>query len=320
MKFTLAYTLLVLYVISAIVFWGYSLNKQAGVVYQLEQRFLNETKKNLGAEEYRKEYKEIYDKRLRRKKQYLGEGGTFLLITIFASSLIYIAYYRQRRLSRLQQNFMLSITHELKTPVAGIKLNMQTMEKHQLEESMRMKLVRSTIAESNRLNDLCNNVLVATQLEGQHKAFYSEDIHLADLLETKAGEFSDRYPDLHIKLHIDYPEFSFKGESTLWNLVISNLIENARKYSPEGSPIDLSLTKEYDEAVFSVADQGVGISEEEKEHIFKKFYRVGREETRRTKGTGLGLYLVKKITELYKYDIRVRNNSPVGSIFEIRMR
>lgn len=320
MKFTLAYTLLVLYVVSAIIFWGYSLNKQAGVVYELEHRFLNETKKKVSAEEYRKEFKAIQDKRIRRRKQYLGEGGTFLLITLFASSIIYIAYYRQRRLSQLQQNFMLSVTHELKTPVAGIKLNMQTLEKHQLEEPLRMKLVRSTIAESNRLNDLCNNVLVATQLEERRNAFYSDDIHLADLLQTKVAEFSERYQDLHIQLHILYPEFMFKGELTLWSLVISNLIENARKYSPEGSPIDITLKKEFDDALLQIADQGVGISEEEKEHIFKKFYRVGREETRRTKGTGLGLYLVKKITELYKYDIGVRNNTPAGSIFEIRMR
>lgn len=318
MKFTFWYTLLFLYVLSAILFWGYSLNKQAYVVYQLEYKNLQQKRSYLSEPLFQAELKKIEEKRIRRKKQYLGEGGTFLLITILASSLIYVAYYRQRKLGKLQQNFMLSITHELKTPIAGIKLNMQTMERHQLDEDTQMQLIQSTIQESNRLNDLCNNILLATQLENKNQAMYPDDIRLIDLVEQEAEEFELRYPEISITRNYAEQDFEFKGERTLWKLVLSNLIENARKYSQQPIQIELSTRKELDSVYLCIKDQGVGIPDEEKENIFRKFYRIGHEETRRTKGTGLGLYLVKKIINLYKYDIAVRNNTPQGSIFEIR--
>lgn len=318
MKFTFGYTLLFVYVIAAIVFWGYSLNKQAYVVYQLERKNLLQNKLKLSAETYNSELKKIEEKRIRRKKQYLGEGGTFLLITILASSIIYIGYYRQRRLGKLQQNFMLSVTHELKTPIAGIKLNMQTMERHRLDEDTQMQLIQSTIQESNRLNDLCNNILLATQLEDRKQAMYPDDIMLIDLLEQEAEEFEMRYPDIEIVRNYNERSFEFKGERTLWKLVLSNLIENARKYSLKPIHIELETKRIQDEVFLCIKDHGIGIPDEEKDHVFQKFYRIGNEDTRRSKGTGLGLYLVKKIIHLYKYDIAVKNNTPQGSIFEIR--
>lgn len=318
MKFTFWYTLLFVYIIAAILFWGYSLNKQALVVYELEKNHLMSTKKQYSEEVFAAHLKRIEDKKIRRKKQYLGEGGTFLLIIIMASSFIYMAYYRQRKLGKLQQNFMLSITHELKTPIAGIKLNMQTMERHKLDRPTQQQLISSTIQESNRLNDLCNNILLATQLEDKQNAMYTDEINLADTLASEVEEFRTRYPGISIQEHYHEKDFMFKGERTLWKLVFSNLIENARKYSPEKILIEVETRKELDTVFVCVKDQGMGIPDEEKENVFKKFYRIGSEDTRRTKGTGIGLYLVKKIIGLYKYDIAVRNNTPSGSIFEIR--
>jgi signal transduction histidine kinase len=100
-------------------------------------------------------------------------------------------------------------------------------------------------------------------------------------------------------------------------MVLSNLMENARKYSPNQTPIEISFLQHANKAILSVKDNGVGIPDEEKSRIFDKFYRIGNENTRKSKGTGLGLYIVKKIVTLYKYDISVRNNTPQGSIFEV---
>jgi len=100
--------------------------------------------------------------------------------------------------------------------------------------------------------------------------------------------------------------------------VISNLLENARKYSDSSeTPIEIELYKNNQSAYLLVKDQGIGIPENEKEKIFDKFYRIGNENTRASRGTGLGLFIVKKIVSLYKYDISVKNNSPKGSIFEV---
>ena len=96
-----------------------------------------------------------------------------------------------------------------------------------------------------------------------------------------------------------------------------NLIENARKYSPSDEPIEIGISKENNYVKLSIKDKGIGIADTEKLKIFQKFYRIGNENTRNSKGTGLGLYIVKKIVTLYKYDISVKNNSPKGSIFEV---
>jgi K+-sensing histidine kinase KdpD len=317
MKFTLAYSLMFIYVIAAIVFWGYSLNKQNRIIYQLEQEKIGLLREEGKLSDFDNEMKKIEANKQRRTKQYLGEGSTFILIILLTAGIVYYAYYRQRALARLQKNFMLSITHELKTPIAGIKLNMQTLQKRVLDEAVKQKLLQSSVMETDRLNDLCNNILVSTQLESTRKAIYNDEVNLSDVLTETVNELQLRYATHHFQTEMDSDATLIKGDASLWKLVISNLLENARKYSPAGSTVLAVLQPKAGKWILSVQDEGIGIPEDEKEKIFEKFYRVGNENLRSSKGTGLGLYIVKKIVSLYKYDIRVRNKKPKGSIFEI---
>lgn len=317
MKFTIAYTLLFAYIILAILFWGYSLRKESGMVYALEMEKLHLLYPDSTTSAYRQELAKVEDRKKRRTKQYWGEETTFLFVILLSAGVVYFAYFKQLQLSRLQKNFMLSVTHELKTPLAGIKLNMQTLEKHSLDPPTQQKLIKSSVEETNRLNDLCNNILIATQLEDNKQAVYSEEVDLVKLSDDLVEEMQSRYPKLQIRTHFDLPSLVIQGDKTLWKLVLSNLTENARKYSPADRPIDIRLTREGNRTILSVSDQGSGIPDSEKPRIFEKFYRIGNENTRKSKGTGLGLFIVKKIVTLYKYDIAVRNNSPCGSIFEV---
>lgn len=317
MKFTIAYTLLFFYVIAAIVFWGYSLNKQNTIIYQLEQE-------NIQLKYARSETSveglailKAKEKKIRRTKQFLGEGSTFILIILLSAGIVYYSYYRQQQLNSLQQNFMLSITHELKTPISGIKLNMQTLEKRKLDEEVQMKLIRSSVLETNRLNDLCNNILVATQLESTQKALFNEQVNLVDIITNEVNVIQSRYPSFAIEASIDVADFFIHGDQRLWHLVVSNLLENARKYSGGKQPVQIELANEGGRTKLRVKDLGVGIPDDEKKKVFQKFYRIGNENTRTSKGTGLGLYIVKKIVTMYKYDISVKNNQPQGSIFEV---
>lgn len=317
MKFTIAYTLLLIYVMAAIIFWGYSLNKQGNLIYNLEKERILLLKSNHQITDYDKELNLIKQKKIRRTKQYLGEGSTFLLIILLSASIVYFAYYRQRKLSKLQQNFMLSVTHELKTPIAGIKLNMQTLEKRKLDENVQMKLIKSSVNETNRLNDLCNNILIATQLENSNSFIFSEEVSLQKVLTDVVEEIRTRYEDINIQLDIFEGDKMIKGDFMIWKLVMSNLVENARKYSGKEELITVELKPKGQKTIIAVKDLGNGIPDDEKKKIFEKFYRIGNENTRSSKGTGLGLYIVKKIVQLYKYDISVKNNTPKGSIFEV---
>ena len=91
-----------------------------------------------------------------------------------------------------------------------------------------------------------------------------------------------------------------------------NLVENAIKYSEPSTEITVSLTESGDKVLLSVADQGIGIADNEKDRVFNKFYRIGNEDTRKTKGTGLGLYIVKRLVEIYSGEISITDNKPVG--------
>jgi signal transduction histidine kinase len=107
------------------------------------------------------------------------------------------------------------------------------------------------------------------------------------------------------------------GDPFLLNLLVSNLLENALKYSPKEGAVTLSLTKEGAHTLLAIKDNGPGIPDDEKKKIFGKFYRSGLETTRETKGTGLGLYLCRKIAADHKATIKVADNSPTGSIFTV---
>ncbi|MBL7753242.1 MAG: HAMP domain-containing histidine kinase [Chitinophagaceae bacterium] len=320
MKFTIAYSLVFLYVLAAIVFWGYSLHRGSERIYHLEKEVVALKNTLHATTSYDTELHRVEDAHQRRRRQYWGEGTTFLVLTLLASGIVYYAYYRQRQLSKLQQNFMLSVTHELKTPLAGIKLNMQTLQRRKLDEEVQQKLIRTAVHETDRLNDLCNNILMATQMESKKEAMYSDAVKLQEIIQEEVAEFRSRYPDFHIETFLDETVPPVRSDHTWWKLILSNLVENARKYTEDGGAIQIRMHRENQEIVLQVCDQGPGIPDEEKQKIFSKFYRTGEETTRKTSGTGLGLYLVRKMVSLYKYDITVKNNTPKGSIFEIRIR
>jgi two-component system phosphate regulon sensor histidine kinase PhoR len=100
--------------------------------------------------------------------------------------------------------------------------------------------------------------------------------------------------------------------------VLINLVENAIKYSPQKTQIQVALQEDEGSVYLIVADNGIGIADDDKTKVFTKFYRVGNEDTRKTKGTGLGLYIVKRFMEIYSGQIELKDNSPQGTIFTLR--
>jgi signal transduction histidine kinase len=314
--FTTVYTLLLVYIIAALVFWGLSLQKQSDLIFEQEREALQiKIDSTINPLAYQSELHELDSKRDRRRSQYIGEGATFFLVILIGAAVVYSSFRRSVRLSRQQNNFMLSVTHELKSPIAAVKLNLQTLERHQLDEEKKNQLVDRCIHEANRLNDLCNNMLIASQMEGKQYRATREKLDFADLVEKALSEYMVRYPGRFE----EGPFFKamVNGDKMLLQMAVNNLLENAVKYTPEDKVISVQLTESNKMAVLQVIDQGHGIPDKEKRKIFNKFYRVGNEETRKTKGTGLGLYLTSKIVQQHKGKISVKDNIPHGSIFEI---
>lgn len=310
------YLLLLGYIIAAIVFWGMSLNKQSHIIFRNELNLLQTNIDNLSnPDQYKVAYKYIQEKEDARKRQFMGEGVTFLLVILIGAGVVYSSIRGKHKLSSQQTNFMLSVTHELKSPIAAIKLNLQTMARRKLPEEMQEQLIERSVREADRLDDLCNNLLLATQMESSHYQPASERVAISEVVADCVQLYEGR--SKHVLTGSIQPGCYATVDELLWKLAVNNLLENAIKYTPVTASIQVDLYQADEDLVLTVADTGDGISDEEKQKIFKKFYRVGNENSRKTKGTGLGLYLSSKIIQGFNGTLLVRDNEPKGSVFEI---
>lgn len=316
--FSFLHLLLLAYIIAALSFWWMSLEKQSRIIYNSE---ISALKEHINAENFPVKYEEakqqIDIRKQNRSNQYLGEGLTFLLVILIGSSIVYTTYRFSSKLSRQQNNFMLSVTHELKSPIAAMKLTLQTLQRHQLDEEKQQQLLGKCVIEADRLNDLCNNILIASQMEGGQYANEWQKVSISDMVQSSFEAYQSRYPNRFVLQH--QSNIWADTDKMLLQLVINNVLENGIKYTPKDSAIELHLSQQNDKVIIAIKDAGQGISDEEKKKIFNQFYRIGDENTRKTKGTGLGLYLSKKIMKSLKGSIVVKDNLPQGSIFEISL-
>lgn len=252
-----------------------------------------------------------------KKKRRLVEGSLFFFVLLTAFIWIYRSLVAAIEQNKQQNNFLLAVTHELKTPVAGIKLLLQTLRRN-LNEEQKETVLDQGLSESDRLADLVENILVASRLQEGELEQRKEQVNLSELSEQIISGMSRTFAQFTWKLFV--PENAFvSGDELALKLVLTNLLDNARKYSPEGTAITLRIepAEKKSKWVVSVSDEGKGIPDKDKKRIFDKFYRVEEEIRRKTKGTGLGLFIVKEVLKMHGASVSVQNNEPKGTKFLI---
>lgn len=315
-RVTVIYWTLLAYIIAALVWWFISLEKQNRELALRQYALLNGKKAELSSDVFTAELARIQSESTRNTGKYIAEGVTFLILILVGAAFVYRAVRRQLLLQQQQQNFMMAVTHELKTPISVARLNLETLQKYTLDPEKQKKLIRNTLDETTRLNFLTNNILIASQLEGGRYNSSREELDLSDLLKDVLHDFRNRFPDREFREEIE-PDADIKGDPLLLQILISNLVENALKYSPKESPVSAVLRKKGSFIELNITDEGPGIPDEEKKKIFNRFYRIGNEATRTKQGTGLGLYLCSIIARDHNADISVTNNEPRGSNFAV---
>lgn len=248
----------------------------------------------------------------------VGEGGVFIILLIIGLWKIRSSVRKEFELSQRQNNFLLSVTHELKTPIAANKLYLQTIQKRNPDEDQRNELIIKALKENERLEKLIDNILHATRVENRALKAIKEKVNLNHFLEILLVQFRKRYPNAKIDL-----TSHFLGEVMIdvfmIETVISNLIDNAIKYSGENPIVKLTTESFENKVMITVSDNGIGIDEEEQKNIFSKFYRVGNEDIRTQKGSGLGLFIAQEFLKLHNGKIHYFSNKPKGSIFQITL-
>ena len=258
------------------------------------------------------------DQRLDRKsKAWLGEGFVIGLITLIIILAMYIYIDQILRFNLQKTNFMMAVTHELKTPIAAAKLAIETVIRNKNIEAQD-RVLEISKKNIDRLSGMMERVLLATQFENSFPVAQKKWESCSDIIQKALVDcqFTD---EQILKISLVIPSnFSIYCDSNMMKIAFINLFTNSIKYSePNGVNVIVSSIINNEHCQILISDQGIGIPMIERTRIFEKFYRVGNEKTRSRSGSGLGLYLVKQILQLHDARIEVQANNPKGSTFVI---
>lgn len=262
--------------------------------------------------------KSINEQFLSRKRAFISEVIFFGLAVILGVIWVFGKLESLLNLNKMQNNFLLSVTHELKTPLAAIKLSSEMLLHKELSKENKEKVLGQTISNSDRLNELLDNVLLATRIDGKKHFYENNQIKLEELLLESAKTIKN-HSDFKGKLTINSNDLNLFGDINSLKLAFSNLFQNSLKYAGDDCHIQINAQKENNKLIITYQDNGPGIPSKELKHIFKKFYRIGDENTRKSKGTGLGLYITEQIFKQHKAIIKAKENDN-GALFIIEFK
>ncbi len=312
----LLFYILVCYVFIQFGWWAFLLTHLNGEITELllEKQQLIRAHDTRGLEEVARQLEhQLTMKRL----MILGEGLVFLFLLGLGILRTRRSFKQEAALAQQQKNFLLSVTHELKSPLASVKLQLETLRRRKLPAEKQDEMLSDAIEDTERLHALVDNILVAARIDHNSFAIHPEQGNLSDFvteLTDKAGSGTLRH---HRLSHSVSPGIVAGFDRIALHSVLMNLLENAANYSPRGSEIMVRLLRDGQRSYLTVADKGPGIPDHEKPMVFKRFYRLGNEETRSTKGTGLGLYIVQNLVQAHGWQIRIIDHEGGGSIFEL---
>ncbi|MDX2360877.1 MAG: HAMP domain-containing sensor histidine kinase [Crocinitomicaceae bacterium] len=266
--------------------------------------------------------------RLNNKTTYLLNSmgiwifSSFTLLVILSIFIfIMISLLRSRKLSRLKRDFVNNMTHELKTPIANISVASEALrdERMQMDANKRMKYADIIYNENVRLHNLVDRVLQISAMEKKEESISKEPCNVHELIAEISLNFEpliqQKNGDLQLSLEAEH--FILQADKLHLSNVIYNLIENAIKYSKESPEINVQTNNNNEGILIHITDKGVGISKENQQRIFEKFFRAETGDIHNTKGYGLGLSYVKLIIEKHGGTITFKSIENKGSTFTL---
>jgi signal transduction histidine kinase len=251
--------------------------------------------------------------------------GTVAFSLMIVGLSIYLALtIKEIRLNQRQANFVDSVTHELKTPIASLKLYLETLQMRELAPEKRSHFYDVMGDELQRLDTLINQLLEVGRLDAIGHETEEQQIDLDEVILNCARSAAASHKlDFEEVFHLNLTPLKVNSRRIVLEMIFRNLLDNAIKYGGQTPRVDVKLFRnDRGRIVAQVIDHGEGISPEDHSKIFKIFYRGGNELERRNKGTGLGLYIVRTLVYLLKGKVRVLSHKDpeiAGSVFEVEL-
>jgi two-component system phosphate regulon sensor histidine kinase PhoR len=249
----------------------------------------------------------------------LGLLAFAVVISAGSLGLIHRAVLRERRLNSMKSQFVASVSHELRAPVASIRLMADALEAEKVTADTVKEFHRLIAREGARLSTLVGNVLDHARIEQGRRVWKMEACDLAELTADTLRVMEPLAKEKNITLKSNLSPVEASVDTGAIQQALVNLLDNAIKFSPAGSSVEVSLSIDGSCWRLSVQDEGHGISKEEQSRIFERFYRLGDELRRETQGTGIGLSLVKAIAEAHGGKVQLQSEPGNGSTFTLHI-
>jgi two-component system, OmpR family, phosphate regulon sensor histidine kinase PhoR len=248
--------------------------------------------------------------------------GSVMFLFVLAGVILYLIWsIQQINLNRRQSNFIDAVTHELKSPIASLKLFLQTLGKRNVDEQKKQEFYGSMLDDVERLDQLITQLLNVARLQQKSNSPEPETwVAVESLLDESISKLTAQYRVAKDCIMLDSPKCELWLSKVDIEILIRNLIDNALKYCGDPPKIDIlvQLDSKSNSVKIAVSDNGPGIPKHLRKKIFRRFYRAGDELERTKPGTGLGLFLVRSIVRRLKGSIRVADlPKNEGSRFEL---
>ena len=250
----------------------------------------------------------------------VSEASFFACLLFVMIALLWKTLRREVELERQHRNFLSAITHELKSPLAAMRLSLETVLRGRADSTASVRFLENALQDTERLQSLVQKVLEVTRYGRGVGTLRLRRVNLSDTIHEVLATFARRATASGASVDpcVESDIWALADEEAL-TIVISNLLENGVKYGGTVPRLAVALRLENDRAVIEVGDNGRGIPPEEVPFIFDRFYRGGDEMTRTTQGTGLGLYLVRQIVHAHQGSVTVAATGTRGTTFRVSL-
>jgi len=231
-------------------------------------------------------------------------GLGLLVLAIIGMSLLFRHLNLQFKRTKMYDDFIANVTHELKTPLASINLYLDTITKRDVSEEQLNNFINRMQKDTNRLNELINKILDVAKIDQKEKEYSCQVKDTTDLFKKVFDELQIQYPDINININIEEDDSQCLLDREAILTVLKNLVDNSRKYSKEGPEIKIKLWTTKNWIKITYIDNGIGIPAGDEKKIFNKFYRSDKKKFGKVGGSGLGLYIVKEIIKYHRGKIK----------------
>jgi len=252
----------------------------------------------------------------------IGFGVLVVGIVLLGILIIYRDIRREEELSSMKSEFISNVSHELKTPIAAIRMLADNLRQSRVpEEARKMEYYHLISKESARLSHLIENILDFARIEEKRKAYHLERCDVSSLVSETVRQFTSLMEEKsqRIEMTLEEPLPEVLADPEALALALFNLLDNAAKYSEKESQINVRVLRNDGFLCIEVEDHGVGIPKKDQARIFEKFYRVQRDAGKRIPGSGIGLTLIKEIAEAHNGRVELKSDTGAGSTFRLML-